>query len=98
MSESETQRQFFEVLLKHYPRLAEFWNREKREFDEVMASPAVLSGGVLSSGEKTILKALASIWLGSANSTFQLDITDLAALPVSERRPLVAWIANPFWP
>lgn len=95
--ESETQARFFEELLSHYPRLAEFWDREAREFQDERAEDAVMSNA-LASGERVVLKALASIWLGGAHSVYSLDLTDLAALPLEWRKPLVGWLSNPFWP
>lgn len=86
---------FFDELLAHYPRLAEFWDREERTFDEEAALAAM---DVLSCGEKAVLKALAAIWLGRAGETFALDFSDLGALSPEWRQPLVEWLLTPFWP
>ena len=92
---SDTQERFFTELLEKYPRLAEFWDREKREFRDEAAEDAL---GVLSPGEAVVLKALASIWLGTGLGCYTLDFTDLAALPHEWRKPLVEWLLTPFWP
>lgn len=92
---AETQARFFVELLAKYPRLAEFWDREKREFRDEAADAAM---GKLSTGEAVVLKALASIWLGNAAGSYELDLTELAALSPEWRQPLVEWLLNPFWP
>jgi hypothetical protein len=94
---SDTQRRFFDELLAHYPRLAEFWDREERSFDDERAERSM---GVLSPGEAVVLKVLASIWMGCAPelSLYKIDVTDLAVLSPEWRAPLVEWILNPFWP
>jgi hypothetical protein len=93
---SETQKRFFDELLAKYPRLAEFWDREKREFQDEAAELALM--GRLASGEAVVLRALASIWLGGACGDYKLDFTDLATLSPEWRAPLVEWLSTPFWP
>lgn len=97
MSETTEQTRFFDELLCHYPRLAEFWDREKREFQDEKAEYAA-NGNALSSGERVVLKALASIWLGGSCVSYALDFTEMAALSPDFLKPLVQWLINPFWP
>lgn len=52
---------------------------------------------ILSDGERTILHCLAAIWLGGAES-HKIDFTDLAALDRNALRPILDWLADPFWP
>ncbi len=95
IGESVNQTRFFDGLLAKYPRLEEFWDRERREFNDIRAKKQM---GVLSSGEKVVLKALASIWMGSSNGKFDLNFSDVADLSPSFRKPLVEWLINPWWP
>lgn len=92
---SDNQKRFFDELLAKYPRLEEFWGREEESF---LDEKAVKGMGVLSSGEKVVLKALASIWMGNSRGEFDLDFTDVAELSPTWRQPLVAWLCNPFFP
>lgn len=94
---SETQQRFFDELLSRFPRLAEFWDREERKFKDEVAEDA-LRGGALSSGERVVLKALASIWLGSAVGGYEVDFSDLGALSPEFRQPLGKWLLTPFFP
>lgn len=92
---SDTQKRFFDELLAAYPRLAEFWDRSRRCLLDDRAEAAM---GSLSPGERVVLKALASIWLGRADGGYEIDLTDLAALSPEWRKPLVQWLINPYWP
>lgn len=93
---SHTQRQFFD-LLEHYPRFTGFWSREHREYNDDAVTEAL---GTCSSGEIVILKCLVTIWRGNAgpNSEFQIDLAELAIVNSNNRRPLLLWLAEPFWP
>lgn len=92
---SDSQKRFFDELLAHYPRLAEYWDREDRSFLDEKATATM---GVLSCGERVVLKALAAIWMGSAEAPFKLDFSGVGALSPNFRKPLVDWLLNPFWP
>lgn len=81
------QSRFF-LLLSNYPRLAPCWDAGSR-------SMVVMKPRGLSAGEATVFRCLASIWLGEGHA---VPFADLAALDPASRKPLVEWLANPFFP
>lgn len=93
---SDTQKRLFE-LLENYPRFDGLWNQEAREYD---ASAVGNTLATCSRGEVVILKCILTIWGGNAGSDgeFMIDIAGLATLDKENRRPLVQWLAAPFWP
>jgi len=88
-------KQKFFKLLSHYPTLAHHWNTEKEELDIDQVEAAI---GKLSSGEVVILNILVSIWLGSARDKHTIDITDLAAIDIHSKKPIIEWLIDPYWP
>ena len=93
---NDSQRRFFN-LLDHYPRLASIWNREEREYDPDEAARTL---EVCSPGEAVTLKSLLTIWRGNAGKKgeFEIDLAGLAIIDPANCRPLLGWLANPFWP
>ncbi len=91
----KTESQQFFDLLSNYPRLESFWDKETKSAD----FQAILNSyKKLSKGETIILKCLYSIWRGTAGKTHTIDITDLALLDAENKKPLLEWIINPFFP
>jgi hypothetical protein len=91
---ASTDKTRFFQLLDNYPTLSRYWDREA---DELKVKAFENATG-LSGGETLVLNVLASIWFGSGRGKFEIDITDLAALSVEARRPVLEWLADPFWP
>jgi hypothetical protein len=97
----KTDKERFAELLGKYPRLAGYWdltNADPRnwecDLDRVRAT-----GGALSRAEGVLLNCLISIWLGGAKGEWEVDFTDLyAVLDPHYRNPLLAWLAEPYWP
>ncbi len=88
-----TEKEKFKRMLKKYPSLRGFWKEIEGNFDTKGASVAV----GLSPSELVILKCLSSIWGGASNGN-DVDFTDIAALSIEDRKPLVEFLVNPFWP
>jgi len=88
-------KQRFFNLLGNYPALSHYWNTEKEELD---IDQVEAIRGKLSPGEVLLLNILVSIWCGNARNDFEIDITDLAAIDLHARRPIIEWLIDPFWP
>jgi hypothetical protein len=77
----------FWALLDYFPpRVRDQWDREGEEH---LGDPIGLSHG-----EVTMHAALKAIWYGKG----EVDLADLAALDVQFRKPLLEWLADPFFP
>lgn len=90
----KTDREKFYDLLDRFPQFSRFWDREKHicDLDNINS----LAG--LSSGEVVIRNVLVSIWGGRALDQNRIDITDLASLSPDALRPIIEWLAAPYWP
>jgi len=95
-SVSDSQQRFFD-LLDQYPRFTDLWNLEKREYDPNATTATMYT---CSPGEGVILKCLLTIWRGNAgpDGAFKIDLAELAIVDPVNRRPLLEWLADPFWP
>lgn len=89
-----SQERFFD-LLKNYPRFAKSWNPERRE---MLGDPCRWPDGFTKS-DQVVAQILVSIWQGNASKPrHYVDITDVAELPAEFKKPILAWLADPFWP
>ncbi len=96
---AETER-FLLFVAGNYPSMRDLWITEggSTVYDEEAVGKFF---GTASVGQSVILKSLLSIWSGRwSGSTGELSIEffDLAILSPDARRPLIDWLANPFFP
>ena len=99
---SENQKKFKELLEKHYWFLKQYWVWNASGSGELQLEAARASLGKLSSGERVILCCLVAIWcggLGKGMAAFKIDFSDLYGyVDPAERKPLLEWLVDPFWP
>lgn len=86
-------------LLTHYPFLAQFWTRAtmtKKHHPSKSAKydDEALSKAALSPQQRLIATALLSIW--DRDSDNLIDFTELAALDMRWKKPLLTYAMNPF--
>lgn len=89
-----SQKRFFEML-KQVPRISRLWDEDKRELNTELFEREI---GVMSSGEVVMAQFFASIWFHD-NRRYGFDVVDaVASIDVPERKLIIEWMCNPFWP
>ena len=89
-----SQKRFFEML-KQVPRIKHLWSEEKKE---IILDVFEKELSVMSPGEVYMAKFFASVWFGD-NRRYGFDLVDaVASIDMPERKLIIDWIANPFWP
>jgi hypothetical protein len=84
----------FYRLLAQYPRIAQYWDWEKREVDVERITADVPA---MSHGEQLLAHFFVSVWLGK--STFGGDVIEAATVLDEKGRVMIAnWLIAPFWP
>ncbi|WP_447907991.1 hypothetical protein [Serratia fonticola] len=83
----------FADLLAPYSRLSGYWDFEQRECRE-----ASLRSGLnaMSSGERQLAQFFLSLWTGQDEGFDMLEAASV--LDDRERKMLIDWLADPFWP
>lgn len=90
---NEDQKRFYR-LITQYPRIAQYWDWEKREVDVERITTDVPA---MSHGEQLLTHFFVSVWLG--NSTFGGDVIEAAKVLDDKGRVMIAnWLIAPFWP
>lgn len=85
----------FFKMLDRVPRIKHLWNKHNGKIDQ-KAFEAELS--VMSSGEVQIAKFLASLWFHD-NTRYGFDLVDaVASIDENEKKLIIDWMSNPFWP
>ena len=87
-----TQDKFYE-LLNNYPFARPYWDQEKREVDL-----EALNARSWSTHEQAVINALVEIWTGNTSNGFSASITELAQISDGLRKPILEWLADPYWP
>lgn len=88
-----SQDRFFSELEK-VPRVATFWDKEKRKL-QLDAFEVEL--GLLSSGEAVMAKFFAAVWFH--NDRYLFDIVEAGAcLDNNQLEIIKAWLNRPYWP
>lgn len=87
-----TDREKFYDLLSNYPYLDVLWDKETHRVDLDRINTEYFSHYQI-----VVKDVILSIWDGRSNSK-KIDITDLAALNLEDKKPLLEWIWTPFWP
>ena len=89
-----SQQRFFNML-NQVPRIKSLWDEQKRELkidgfeDEVW---------FMSPGEQAMAKFFASLWFHN-NDKYGFDLVDaIAFIDPPERKLIMDWIEDPFWP
>jgi len=83
----------FALMIEPFPRIAKYWNWERRECDPEALNNAM---GVMSHGERVMAQFFHSVWTHN-NQSF--DITEAGSvLDQPERQVIIDWLTNPFWP
>ncbi|HDR2590989.1 TPA: hypothetical protein QCI16_004493 [Enterobacter ludwigii] len=81
----------FREMLEQFPQLAEYWDFDNREVKVKTADDLPLS-----SGEKILMTFFLSVWFGR---NVDFDITRAAGvLSTENKRVIVGWFLDPFWP
>ncbi|CAI2537017.1 hypothetical protein [Serratia ficaria] len=83
----------FASMLAPYPRLSTYWDFDKTEVNEQQLRNAI---SVMSSGEQHMARFFLGLWTGDP-AGFELTEA-VAVLEAKDRKLLVDWICNPFWP
>ena len=87
------QKKFYDLIVS-YPRIASFWNWEKRDVDVDNITAAI---PMMSHRERLLAHFFVSVWLGE--STWGVDVIDsAAALEPKDRKMIANWLVSPFWP
>jgi hypothetical protein len=85
---------FFD-LLERCPRIVHLWDKERSEMNVDLFEEELT---VMSKGEVHLALFMASVWFGNANR-YYFDLADaVSAMDSKERRIIIDWIADPFWP
>lgn len=89
-----SQKKFFE-LLEQVPRIKHLWDKHSRSLNIELFEREL---GVMSSGEVCMAKFFASVWFGN-NERYGFDFVDAVAwIDTPERKLIVEWVRDPFWP
>ena len=89
-----SQQRFFNML-NRVPRIKSLWDEQKKEL-KIEEFESQLC--VMSSGEIAMAKFFASLWFHN-NNKYGFDLVDaIALIDLSERKLIIDWIENPFWP
>lgn len=83
----------FALMIDQYPRFSKYWNWEKRECDIDRLNEAM---GVMSHGERILAQFFLSVWKNNNQSFDLLDAASVLDLP--ERKIIIEWLRDPFWP
>ncbi|PVZ84182.1 hypothetical protein C9426_24050 [Serratia sp. S1B] len=83
----------FAKMLKDYPRLVGYWDFTKGVCDEVELRNAL---SVMSSGEQHLARFFLGVWTGQ-DEGFDM-VAAASVLANLERRMLMDWLDDPFWP
>lgn len=90
---NDEQKRFYDLIVT-YPRIASFWDWEKREVNIEQITTAIPA---MSHGEQLLANFFVSLWLGK--STWGADVIEVAAeLDNKERMMIANWLVAPFWP
>lgn len=86
-------REQFRFMLQNHPRLAHYWNEQ----DDCLRYVEMKEGlGVLSHGEQIMARFYMSVW---RHKNHDFDILDAAAmLDTRDKKIILSWFADPFWP
>lgn len=85
---------FFEMLAR-VPRIKNLWDEHKKEI-KINDFEAAL--GVMSPGEIAMAEFFASLWFHN-NTKYGFDFVDaIALIDLPERKLIMDWIEDPFWP
>ena len=89
-----SQQRFFNML-NRVPRIKSLWDEQKKII-KIKEFEAAL--GVMSPGEIAIAEFFASLWFNN-NNKYGFDLVDAVALiDPPERKIIMNWIEDPFWP
>lgn len=88
-------RERFYQMLDQVLRIDHLWDREKHELKVNLFEKEL---GIMSTGEVHLAKFFASLWFNN-NKRYGFDLVDaVATLDSTERKLIIDWVANPFWP
>lgn len=91
----ESSHQRFYVLLDRCPRIKHLWDRENAEIKIDLFESEL---GVMSPSEAHLAKFFSAIWFGD-NQRYGFDLVDaIACMDTQERKIILDWVADPFWP
>ncbi|PXW50386.1 hypothetical protein DFO55_12457 [Grimontella sp. AG753] len=86
-------RERFHRMLTSYPRLSTYWDSSENSLRYLYLKKAHTS---MSHGEQIMARFFMSVWQGK-NEEF--DFIDAASqLDMQEKKIIVTWFADPFWP
>ena len=85
-------RDKFYELLAHFSFLEPFWDKGTHR-----VSLDGLDSSYFSNEQIIVKNVILSIWNGRSNEV-KVDVTDIAALSPQDKKPLIEWLWNPFWP
>lgn len=89
-----SQEKFFNLLEKA-PRIRNLWDKKTRSLNVNSFEEQL---GVMSSGEVAVAKFFASVWFND-NKKYGFDLVDVVSrIDVPERKLIIEWMCNPFWP
>lgn len=84
----------FSDLLANYPRIARYWDFDKRDCDVRRLETDL---PVFSHGEQIMARFFASVWLG--DDTMSFDVIDaVKSLDDRHRQIIAQWLGDPFFP
>lgn len=83
----------FAELLAAYPRLSGYWDFEKRECREETLRSGL---NAMCGGERQLAQFFLSLWTGQDEGFGMIEAASV--LDGRERKLLIDWLADPFWP
>ena len=87
--------QRFFGMLDRVPRIKHLWDKDKRELNIELFEREL---GVMSHGEVHMAKFFAALWLHN-NTRYGFDLIDaVSSIDAAERKLIIEWISDPFWP
>ena len=90
---TENQQRFF-AMLEEFPRLAVYWDKDSASLHQKTLEQDL---STMSSGESSLVRFFASLWLGS--NAFEFDIfRHIQECDACVQSMIAAWVANPFFP
>jgi len=87
-------KKFYE-LVDQVPRVASLWDRDDNSFKSELYEK---EQGVMSPGELAMAQFFISIWFNH-NERYGFDLSDaISYIDPPEKKLIINWIENPFWP
>ena len=83
-------------MLNRVPRLSQIWDKKK---SVILKDVFWEEFSVMSPAERHMALFFASLWIGSNDNEYFFDLVDaIACVDLPERKIIVDWVSDPFWP